>query len=159
MVFGKSKTQSTNIKWIVEVYPFESSVPSKDDFSGFSGPAVLIGSKGTTRTINQLIKKLKKAGDIDAEPDQPETAFGLKNVTITRTKGNPDNECELFFVGRLPKKLYTGVWVLVTSVSRTAGGQEKMVNRFVGQVSASESSYVVTEDGLFTSQHTLTVRE
>jgi hypothetical protein len=157
MVLGANKTRAINVKWVIEIYPFESSVPQPGDFSGATAPAVIIGSDGAQQSVINLIHELQNSGQIS--PDQTISARGLKSVNINRNKAVPDGTCTFQMVGQLPKNIYSGVWAIVTSVSYAETGWEKRVIRFIGQVQSIESGYIVDSRGLFSSVHSIPLRE
>jgi len=142
---------SSNVRWLVEFYPFSSPVP--EAFDGKvpplpSAPASIIASLKTDAAAETELIKSKGI------PGETKLVKGLKRISMSRSKATPSSRCNMSFVGPLPSSVYVGVWTVVSSV-----GNGNNLVRFVGQVESVDCSYQVDDTGLLSQQSSVVVRE
>lgn len=150
-------TKSVSTKWVVEVFPFESSVPSAGDFSS---PKSLLGKAGSivgSISAKSVTEKLLEKNVIGQSSNIRN--FGIVSIQISRSKTDPASECSIKMVGQLPPDMISGSWVVISTVSKPIGGETKFLTRFVGQIFAIEPNFEKQEDGLLTTTSTIKVRE
>jgi hypothetical protein len=157
MAFGPTKTESVSTKWVMELYAFDSPLPTEDQLSVSLAPTSIIGNSGAKVAIEKKIqalkdKKLLEGGNI-------ESAYGVTSIAYSRSKSTPDGQCQVNFVGRLPNGVHAGAWVVITSVSNANTGQERALVRYVGQIIDVSPDYQVASSGVFIQNSTITIRE
>lgn len=157
MVFGPIRTQEASTKWVMELYTFDSVYPTANQLSTALGPAAIIGNTGAKVSIQKKIQSLKEKKML--EGGNIESAYGITSINYTRSKANPDGQCTVNFVGRLPNSIYAGAWAIITSVSNTSTGNEKALVRFIGQIIDVSPDYQVTGAGVFIQNTTIVLRE
>ena len=142
---------SSNVRWLVEFYPFPSPVPTKFDSNASvlpSAPASIIASiKTDAEGERELFKSKEMSGSFNL-------IKGLKRISMSRSKATPSSRCSMSFVGPLPSSVYVGVWTVVSSL-----GNGNNLVRFIGQVESVDCSYQVDDTGLRSQQSTVVVRE
>ena len=141
----------SNVRWLVEFYPFPSPVPTKFDSKASilpSAPAsIIVSLKTDAEGERELFKSKEMSGSFNL-------IKGLKRISMSRSKATPSSRCSMSFVGPLPSSVYVGVWTVVSS----AGNGNNLV-RFIGQVESVDCSYQVDSTGLRSQQSTVIVRE
>ena len=150
-------TRSISTKWVIEVYPFDSSVPTSSDFST---PKSLLGKAGSivgSKSAEGAVGKLLDRGTLSSSNNIRN--FGVVSVQFSRSKQAPDSNCEIKMVGPLPPDMIPGSWVVISTVSKPLGGETKFLTRFFGQIFAIEPNFESRDDGLLTTTSTIRVRE
>lgn len=150
---------SSNLRWTVEFYDFPSSIPKNgaSDFLPTTPSAIIASTDSEANQIISIINKVK--ADFKFKGKEAEVIRGLKRISIARNKATPDAKCSLTFVGAMPKSIYIGVWVIVTSVSTEKNGERKALPRFIGQVESVDVTYQMRADGLLTQVNNISIRE
>lgn len=150
-------TLNISTKWIVEFYGFDNPVPSSTGSSAqdfFKSSVSIIGS--ATSVVSQAASTI--AGILGKNSTEIEKSYGLKTISITRSKGDPAGQCNLVYAGPLPTNVYVGVWVVVSSVTKS-NGQAVALPRFIGQITTVESTYNFMQEGLLVSLSSIRIKE
>lgn len=150
-------TLNVSTKWVVEFYGFDNPVPSSggegaQDF--FKSSVSIIGS--ATSVVSQATSAI--AGILGKNSNEIEKSFGLRSISITRSKGDPAGQCNLVYAGPLPTNVYVGVWVVVSSVTKS-NGTAIALPRFIGQITTVETNYNFVQDGLLVSMSSIRIKE
>lgn len=133
------RTLQGRLDWTVEVYPFK-----------VADPVDAIGSD-----IGASLGTLEpEVFTTEASPGKKSIAKGIRSISVSRDKNSPNGVCDITLQGPCPRSAVNGSWVVVS----TAIGSNA-VPRFVGQIYASETSYMTQKSGLVSLKTTLKVRE
>lgn len=151
-----SKTRNISTRYVVEVYPFHNTLPNPDDFDSYSPiPSFILGSAVEIDATKEALKNSFTSGLV------PATYFGLKSLRATRTKTNPDSQCNMEYVGPLPDGLIPGTWIVVSSIGAvdTTGAKRRLV-RYIGQIHTITPNFSSNpETGLISTVTEISCRE
>lgn len=139
-------TIDVSTKWIVEVFPFDSPIPSSGDFPKPSfGPM----TSGEFAVASAPINVDKLVGN----------TLGVTAVNLNRSKGSPDGHCSVSIVGPLPPMFYVGAWAIVSSIHHPKFGGKTTLVRFIGQIENIDISYNVADSSLMYMLSSIKIRE
>ena len=128
-------TLNVTTKWLVEAFPFESPIPSEEDFGKSLGGGSSFSE--TTRVITN-------------------DNLGIVSINLSRSKGSPDGQCSVSVVGPLSPSFYVGAWAIVSSVTDRS---DQAVTRFIGQIENIDISYNISDSGNKYILSSLKIRE
>ena len=149
-----------SMKWAMEVYQFENSIPTSGDFTGAGAPVIIGGSVPTPSSSKKLFNGIPEFGPSNKKQDaEIETFLGITGVSLHRSKGTPDGSCSITMVGPLSPKIYVGGWAIISSITQNENGQSSSLTRFVGQIENIDISYNVGENGNIFLQSSIKIRE
>lgn len=154
-------TQSSSVKWVVEVYPFSSSTPSSDDFSSSFVSASVIASPALQTDIGKVVDSLsfKDSFGYTSHANYT-TSFGLNNIDLSRSKGSPNATCSFSMVGPLDSSFVVGNWVVVSSAQQDDSSiGMRVIPKFLGQIESINVNYMSDQSGAITINSSILLKE
>lgn len=150
--------EAISVRWLVEVYPFDTALPSPNDFGkaieASPIPPIIIGSAAENEKTKELLRS-----SFDRY-ETPEIVAGLVSLSISREKTVPDASCSMKMVGPLPPDIIPGTWIIISSVGTKVSGETQRLVRFIGQIHTIAPSYSSNpETGLITVVTDIACRE
>jgi hypothetical protein len=135
---------STSVEWIVELFPFKSDEPSKNDFGSSFGSVSDLAKSAVNLTL----------GDTSFD------GTGIKSIMMDRSKDRPDSQCIMTVAGPVHQDMVVGTWVVISTRSRfMADTNISQLDRFVGQIYLIEYNYSSEASGLVSLVSTVYIRE
>jgi len=118
MALSSFPTATENVRFFMDVYPWEVNFPPHD--------------------INSLFKELPKVSIMS----------GILSIQIHRSKDNPYGTTNINFFGKLPKEVFPGNWVLIRSYNGVQSPKDGVVRFFGQIFSMKPSYSVTQAGGL-----------
>ena len=154
------KTNSSSVKWVVEIYPYESDYPSvKDGLSIGNITPAIIGSKSIQASSLENISAKVFSNSSGSVSPQILNTLGVKQVTINRSKQSPSAPCSIAVTGPLSPVFVSGNWVIVSSAQATNQANLQTVVRFIGQIDSISVNYSSSSEGILQTNSNITIRE
>ncbi len=157
-----STTISTLVTPIIEIYPFASSIPSVDDFNSDPSQAMPLPGLIIASLQSEQVQDLIDLSEMFSGENKAKISFGLKNLTVSRSKSNPSSPATFSLIGPVPEGVYPGAWVIISTISDkgvdSSYKSTRMV-RYIGQIHTIEPMYSADNTGLISLTTNVHLRE
>lgn len=154
-------TQSSSVKWVIEVYPFNSSTPDPNDFTSTFVSASVVASPALQTDIGKIVDSLsfKDSFGYTSRANYT-TSFGLNQININRSKGNPNATCSFSMVGPLDSSFVVGSWAVVSSAQQDDSSVGmRVIPKFLGQIESVNVNYSSDQSGAITINSSVSLKE
>lgn len=161
---GFQGNQSTSVKWLVEIYPFDSKTPNSNTAGLLDAGLSIVASPALESKGGELVEGLGFGNSSEnftaPTEDSVVKSYGLQSVVINRSKSNPDSDCSFIVVGPLSPVFVVGNWVIVSSAQQEGSSKSlRSVIKFIGQIETIDISYSTASDGNVITRTNVTLRE
>lgn len=124
-----TKTQISDIRWQVDIYPYKTFYPQPDE----SDSSDVFGDMVTVST-------------------------GIVGISLSRSKSSVNDICTIDLYGPINKAFFKGNWVIIRSLHGNPDFAINGFPQFFGQIEGLSTSYTVGGNGKIIQSSSITVR-